>query len=1186
MSITRLLSIFHLVITASLLVCPVVTYGQSQEHDGWIELVDKRTPLLATQAILTGPSLRINPATNVAAYWKGPEDRATWQIYVAQPSELDVLMVYGVPANLAGQSVAIELDGKGVLNAKLPNTGGWETFRQQVIGKISLPAGKHRLTVRPLETVRGDDLADIREIILVPHDPQRPAFSQALAPAQKEMLEHIQVPEGFIIEQVAGPPLVNRPISADFDEQGRLYVTESSGTNDNVQIQLAELPHRIVRLEDKNGDGIFDQRTVFADRMMLPQGALWHDGSLYVAAPPHIWKVTDINDDGVADKREVWFDGKTLGRCANDLHGPFLGPDGWLYWCKGAFQKQTYERPGQTPLVTRAAHILRRHPRGGPVEIVMTGGMNNPVDVVFTPGGERIFSTTFLQLPAGGKRDGLIHAVYGGVYPRENGVVDSHWRTGDLMPILTHMGVAAPCGLVRLETDQLGEGFRDSLLACQFNTHQVSHHVLAPNGATFIAQDKEFLKSDHIDFHPTDVLEDADGSVLVVNTGGWYMLCCPTSRLHKPDVLGAIYRVRRVNAKSIDDPRGQLIDWSALEPGLFVKRLADHRPAVRRRALERLVSLDKDAIATLTDAVDASPNPDVRRQAIWALTRIDNVQARAGVRAALADLDEQVRQAAAHSVSIWRDRLATDQLSELLTNDSLHNRRVAAEAMGRIGNRNAIDNLLTAAGDYRGRVLDHSIVYGLIEIGDAERIRGGLSAESTHVRRAAMLALENLANGQLHPETVVGLLDSAESQMAHTAWWITQRHPEWAGAMVNFFRNRILDPNADSKTVASLVQQLARFSDSPAIQQLMADGLRNSNVTRPTKLAILDGMNTSLVKTVPEVWWTELGRLTTDEDAKLVAGAVSVIYAHSPSPLTAKLKHVAGNSHLSMETRLRSLACITRGGELDNGLMALLAEELNASQPIRNRSLAVDVLFNANLADDQLVFLAQKLAGTAAMDLVRLVRVFGNSTSEFVGEAFVAGLIATPSATAIDRQELVRILSRYKSSVREEAGPLLKRIEAASAEKAAKFGAVLEMLSQGDVRRGQDVFFGTKASCSSCHSIGYRGGGIGPDLTNIGRIRDERSLLEAILYPSSSFVMAYEPTLIMTDDGRVYTGIVKEERNDYVVLALDAEKKVRIHLDEIEQRQAATVSVMPAGLEKQLSFQELADLVVFLKSSK
>src|SRR5262245_32248257 len=80
------------------------------------------------------------------------------------------------------------------------------------------------------------------------------------------------LPIGFDIELVAGPPLVDRPIVADFDEQGRLYVADSSGSNDKVEVQLKNKPHRIVRLEDTDGDGRFDRRTIFADKMMFPEG--------------------------------------------------------------------------------------------------------------------------------------------------------------------------------------------------------------------------------------------------------------------------------------------------------------------------------------------------------------------------------------------------------------------------------------------------------------------------------------------------------------------------------------------------------------------------------------------------------------------------------------------------------------------------------------------------------------------------------------------------------------------------------------------------------------------------------------------------------------------------------------------------------------------------------------------------
>jgi len=1164
------------------------------------ELLSERgVALQATEATLSGPSVRMNYDTNVAAWWRGPDDRATWRFKVDQSATVDVLLVYGVPNELAEQPLVVELDGKAVVRGKLPGTGGFAQFRQHVLGTIDLTAGEHSLSFRPSQVVRGDDLVDLQTVILAPHDPNRPRTAAAPLPEAKpqpksiapvDMLDHISVPEGFVIERVAGPPLVNRPISADFDERGRLYVTDNSGSNENVQLQLEKKPHRVVRLEDTDGDGQFDKSTVFADKMMLPQGAMWHDGSLYVAAPPQIWKLTDTDDDGVADQREVWFDGKTLDGCANDLHGPFLGPDGWIYWCKGAFKEQTYERPGKPPLVTQAAHIFRRRPDGGPIEHVMTGGMNNPVDVAFTAGGERVFTTTFLELPAGGKRDGLIHAVYGGVYGRKNGVLEGHPRTGELMPVLVHLGAAAPCGLTRLETDQLGDGFRDNLLACQFNMHKVSRHLLAPLGATFIAQDQDFVTSEHIDFHPTDVLEDADGSVLVVDTGGWYMLCCPTSQLHKPEVLGAIYRVRRSGRNKIADPRGMAIDWPALGADQLAQRLGDSRPAVRRCAQGLLVAKGHEAVPSLAKAAQAASPREKRLQAIWTLTRIDDPAARTAVRAALTRPGEQARQAALHSVALWRDAEAVEQLVGLLQDKSLHNRRAAAEAIGRIGAKECIDDLLAAAADYRGRFLDHSLTYALIEIGDHQRTVAGLTAESPHTRRAALLALENLSGGGLQPVLVIGLLDSNDSVMADTAWWITQRHPEWADAMEGFFRKNILDPQLAPDRLAPLTRHLARFSESPKIQDLMAAGLCNPRVARRNKLAILEAVATSRQNAMPETWSEALARLLATGDGEIIEKAVSSVHAFAesaPTPrIAAGLKKAAASESLPIEVRLRALAAGAGGLALNDDLLRLLLDELSAQRPVRNRSLAIDVLLEANLNDEQLVLLAATLQQTASMDLMRLLGAFATSTSTVVGEELLSALDECPAAAALDAAAVRKVLNLYGPSINGRARPLLAKIEAAGKQKAAQLEAILALLEGGDVRRGQQVFNGTKAACSACHAVGYLGGKIGPDLTSIGRIRDERTLLESILFPSATFVQNYEPVVILTTSGKTYAGTIKDETPDEVVLSLDAEKTVRIVRDEIEERRPGAVSIMPTGLDKQLTPQQLADLIVFLRNAK
>ena len=137
-------------------------------------------------------------------------------------------------------------------------------------------------------------------------------------------------PDDLELELVTTPDLIKRPIEADFDEDGRLYVTESSGSNEKVAVQLEKKPHRVVRLEDSTGQGRFDRAVEFARDLMFPEGALWQEGSLYVAAPPSIWKLTDTNGDGRADWREEWFKGETLTGCANDLHGPYARPR-WFY---------------------------------------------------------------------------------------------------------------------------------------------------------------------------------------------------------------------------------------------------------------------------------------------------------------------------------------------------------------------------------------------------------------------------------------------------------------------------------------------------------------------------------------------------------------------------------------------------------------------------------------------------------------------------------------------------------------------------------------------------------------------------------------------------------------------------------------------------------------------------------------
>lgn len=1000
--------------------------------------------------------------------------------------------------------------------------------------------------------------------------------------------------DGFRIVRAAGPPLVERPIVADLDEQGRLYVAEAAGAIERADIQAQKAPHRVVRLEDVDGDGRYDRARTFAEALPFPEGVMWYAGSIYVAAPPKIWKLTDTDGDGVADRREVWFDGQTLTGCANDLHGPYLGPDGWFYWCKGAFAQQTYTLPDGRKFTTRAAHIFRARPDASLIEPVMTGGMDNPVDTVFLPTGERIFSTTFLVRPEAGLRDGLVHAVYGGIYGKDHDPVyeaDHRWSGPDFLPVLVHLGPAAPCGLHRYASVQWGEPFRNNLFACQFNLRKVSRHVLTPSGATFRSKDSDFLVSDNTDFHPTDVLEDADGSLLVLNTGGWYKLCCPSSQLVKADVPGAIYRMQKTDAPPLRDPRGEILPIASLPVPRLVALLDDPRPVVRRRAVEELARRGHDALETLAGrALDARLPAAGAREALWTLCRLDADAARAAIRSALAHLDPSVQLVALHAISLHRDRQAGPALLPLLSASSPHVVRAAAEALGRIREPAAVWPLLEAlARTSNDRVLEHSLIYALIEIGDADALRAALSDPRPAVQRAALISLDQGGAG-LRPGDVLPRLDAADAPLRAAARWIASRHPEWDEPLAGYLRGRLTGGGVDAAHDPVLRELLPPLAKSQAVQQLMAKIVDDPNAPAAARRLCLEAMARSGLKELPGAWAEALVGVL-DPASPLAEAALAVVRSVPPAKgqvqmFTKALQDLADSS-AAPDLRLGAMALVPGGAKhLSPGQWELLRHALDGAQPAGIRSVAAEVLSRAQLSREQLIELAGLLPQVGPLERDRLLAAFAQSGDEAVGRALLAALGQEEVRRTLTVDAVQQRLARYGPAIQEQAEQLYSLIHADHAQQRQRLEATLAALPAGDIRRGQAIFNSTRAACRNCHTIGYVGGKIGPDLTRIGQIRQPRDLLESILFPSASFVRSYEPVLVRTIDGEVFSGNIKKDAPDEIVLTVAADKEVRIAREQIDEVLPGKVSVMPAGLEQQLSLQDLADLVEFLKNCR
>jgi putative membrane-bound dehydrogenase-like protein len=995
------------------------------------------------------------------------------------------------------------------------------------------------------------------------------------------------VPAGFVAEEVAGPPLVTHPMFACFDERGRLYVAGSSGQDFSMSGRLHARPDVIRRLEDSDGDGRFDKSTVFADRLTYPQGVLWHGGAVYVASPPSLWRLEDSDDDGVADRRRELLTGFPFTGIADDLHGPCLGPDGRIYWGVGRFPYNIRYPGGPIIRSGRSPLIMRSRPDGRDVGVV-SAGMGNPVEVAFSPEGEAFACGTFFAPPAMGEglRDAIIHCVEGGVFPIRDVQVYEDKRTGDLLPPLTHLGVAAPSGLMRARGGILGDDDRIVLLSALFNMHKVQRHVLEREGATFRSRDEDFLVSAVPDFHPTDVLEDADGSLLVVDTGGWFR-SCPTSQIARKDVLGAIYRVRRRDAARVEDPRGLKLDWSEPGPDELVRRLDDPRFAVRDRAVGHLAGMGDLAVPALGGVVLGGASPRARMGAAWALARIEGDAARPAARPALRDADARVRLVAAHVAGLHVDAESLGSLMALLKEGEPAVRREAAAAIGRIGRPEGVAALLEGLRSAGDRFLDHALIFALIAIDDREETLKGLGDPDPNVRRGALIALDQMRDGGLTADLVTPFLAPNEPALQQAALRIIASRPAWAHDLVSVLGAWLSRDRLDEHQQETLRNALPSFARDPSIQELVASALRSDATPAETRSLLLDAIALTPLAEFPESWRDALRRNLGDRDARVARQAAITIRTRGLAGFDEALIRLARDETRAEDLRISAFeAAVPRLSRVDPELFAFLVQRLRPNETPLLRMSAARCLGGAPLDDGQLLDLTSAVARAGSFVLPRLLPAFGRSADRTVGARLVAALARSRGLRSLSAETLRATLKSYPPEIQGQAETLLKRLDVGEAEKAARLAELEPILSRGDARHGRDVFYGPRAACSTCHSVHAQGGRVGPDLTRIGAVRNGRDLLEAVVFPSASFARGYEPYLVSDRGGLTYNGVIAVETAEAITLVAPGRGEVRLSRSSVESVKPSRESIMPRGLEANMSREELTDLIAYLQSLK
>ena len=174
----------------------------------------------------------------------------------------------------------------------------------------------------------------------------------------EEAAARMVVPPGFHVEVFAAEPMVRQPLSASFDERGRLWVIEylqypnPAGLKPVTVDQYLRTeydrmpdppPHgprgadRIKILEDTDGDGRADKSTVFIDGLNLASGLAVGHGGVYVGQAPYLLFYPDRNRDDRPDgDPEVLLTGFGLQDAHATVNSMTWGPDGWLYGAQGS----------------------------------------------------------------------------------------------------------------------------------------------------------------------------------------------------------------------------------------------------------------------------------------------------------------------------------------------------------------------------------------------------------------------------------------------------------------------------------------------------------------------------------------------------------------------------------------------------------------------------------------------------------------------------------------------------------------------------------------------------------------------------------------------------------------------------------------------------------------------------------
>lgn len=977
------------------------------------------------------------------------------------------------------------------------------------------------------------------------------SFAQRTA---DEEVKTLRTPPGFEISLFASEPLITNPSAIDIDTHGRVWVAEIQWYRAAAKNPPAD---SIKVLEDTDGDGRADKATTFAEGIFAPMSVCVAGDKVYVATSPDLWvyedKDGDLKADGSPTKLLTGFGGFNHDHGAHSL---VLGPD-HKWW-------MSHGDTGFNVTGTDGSHIqfqwgamLRGELDGSKLETIAVN-FRNPYEICVSSFGEAFcsdndndgnFSVRIPWILEGGNygwfgrppfaKEELPTRVPPGTPFGE------HWHFRGFIPgyvpAMLVTGFGSPCGICYYEGDAFGPAYKNAPLHCDAGPREVRiyRHENAGFGMKGSSENVVVTEGDDY-FRPDDVCAAPDGSLYVSD---WYDGGVGGHAYNDPN-RGRIFLLR---------PAGQKLARTG-RPGPYanvgdaMEGLKNPNLATQYLARVRLLAEGEKCVPELKAlAADAAADPNHRARALWVLDRIGG-KARDLVRQRLADREPSWR---ALVVRILRRHGGAEApgILALAGDASAEVRREVLLAVTKLDDAASFDVLAAMAARFDGSDRYELETINIAAAQRKEQLYAQLEKQGKwslqqlplmqllNPRAASDFLMTGLAKNGLDEATGKLLLEAAGNIPAVEA----------GRGILDLVANRKAPADLRALALAKLTANLSGvWKDLAADKRLAAtfkELLAEKDLQRPVLEAIANpGLDVATATALaPDV-------LALAESSKVPSAvrqqAIGVAAKLKPEGLAGRLLTL-----LSDDTP-----------EVRSAALAALVDQQDA------RSLR-EVLSGRKVSPELASAAVERLMQTTGGAIVALRLIDEKALPETLQQAAIALAVNHPDSN-------VRVL--FERFVPENQRP-------------QRLGAAIKpeeiMALSGNAGRGEQIFFqSTAAQCKNCHRVQGIGGSLGPDLSQIGKKYETKTLLETILDPSKAIAPEFIPYLLETSGGLVFAGFIVEKNDQQVVLKDAKSELVRVPAAEIEALAPQQKSLMPELVLRDVTAQDAADLLAYLAS--